>query len=132
MEHRPQIPAKTSRATKNPCECWFPPLLLLREFGIFVSIANSRNIILHSRNIARSRNCSYSRIVLNRGPTLTDTFEVKTNAPLKLATYILSTLSTQHLSSPHGSKQPLPSGIVCRYPLNTRSLLPFCKSKETW
>ena len=43
---------------------------LLREFAIFFYIANSRNIILRTIFIARFRNCSYSRFVLNRGPTL--------------------------------------------------------------
>ena len=51
----------------------FPLYFLLREFAIFFFIANSCNIILHLRNIARSRNCSYLGIVLNRGPTLRQT-----------------------------------------------------------
>ena len=43
---------------------------LLREFAIFFYIANSCNILLRTKFIARLRNCSYSRFVLNRGPTL--------------------------------------------------------------
>ena len=47
-----------------------PPIFILQELAIFLFIARSRNIILLSINIARFRNCSYSGIVLNRGPTL--------------------------------------------------------------
>ena len=67
----PTLPSNARTKPYNPPCAWtHGGEFLLREFAIFFYIANSCNIILRTKFIARFRNCSYSRSVLNRGPTL--------------------------------------------------------------